>query len=321
MDRTFAPVRTVVATLWRASTPLTAAAGVLLVLLGASLAGLWIDPRVITGAPAWLKPAKFAISTAIYALTLAWIFTYLPGWPRLRRFAGSATAAIFLLEVVLIDVQAWRGTTSHFNVGTPIDAVIFTTMGTAIVIQTLVGVAVAVALWRQQFADRAIGWALRLGLAISLVGAATGGLMTRPTNVQLADARAAGRIAVVGAHTVGAPDGGPGVPGTGWSRQHGDLRVPHFLGLHAMQALPLLAVILRRRRLDDSVATRVIVSSAASYAMLFTLLLWQALRGQSLIAPDGITIAALAAWLAWAVVSTWVAAAPRRSLHPRVLAY
>ena len=58
---------------------------VLLGLLGVSLAGLLLDPRVITGAPAWLKPAQFAISTAVYSLTLAWFFTVLPDWPRLRR--------------------------------------------------------------------------------------------------------------------------------------------------------------------------------------------------------------------------------------------
>ena len=54
-------------------------------------------------------------------------------------------------------------------------------MGLAIVVQTLVDVAVAVALWRQRFADRAMGWALRLGMTITIVGALTGGLMTRPT--------------------------------------------------------------------------------------------------------------------------------------------
>src|SRR5688572_738903 len=98
MTRRFAPLTHLFSILWRASAPLTGAAVVLLIAFAATLAALWIDPRTITGAPAWLKPAKFAISTAIYALTLAWIFTYLPAWRRLRRFAGWATAFVFLLE-------------------------------------------------------------------------------------------------------------------------------------------------------------------------------------------------------------------------------
>jgi hypothetical protein len=310
-------VKDLFSTLWRASAPLTAAAVVLLGLFAASLAGLLLDPRVITGAPAWLKPAKFAFSTAVYSLTLAWFFTFLPGWPRLRRFAGTATAVVFLLEVLLIDVQAWRGTTSHFNIGTLLDAVVFGIMGTAIAFQTLVGVAVAVALWRQRFADPAMGWAMRLGLTLSLVGATVGGLMTRPTEAQLDAARATGRIAVAGAHTLGAPDGGPGLTGTGWSREHGDLRVPHFIGLHAMQALPLVALILRRRRFADLTATRLVISGGVSYALLFVVLLWQALRGQSLIAPDAVTLVALGAWLAVTITTAWVAATrhrrPRRS--------
>ena len=82
-------------------------------------------PRIITGVPAWLKPSKFAISTAVYSLTLAWVFMYLRDWPRTRRIVGRTTAAVVLLEVGLIDLQAWRGTTSHFNAGTPLDAVDF----------------------------------------------------------------------------------------------------------------------------------------------------------------------------------------------------
>ena len=299
-------------TLWRASAPLTAAAVVLLGLLAASLAGLLLDPRVITGAPAWLKPAKFAVSTAVYSLTLAWFFTFLPDWPRLRRVAGAATAAVFLLEVALIDMQAWRGTTSHFNIGTPLDAVVFGIMGTAIAFQTIVGVAVAAALWRQRFADPAIGWAMRLGLTLSLVCASVGGLMTRPTEAQLDAARATGRIAVAGAHTVGAPDGGPGLTGTGWSREHGDLRVPHFIGLHAMQALPLFALILRRRRFGTRTATRLVISGGISYALLFVVLLWQALRGQPLIAPDTFTLVALGLWVVVTITTAWVAATGRR---------
>ena len=65
--------------LWHASAPLTAAGLLMLVALSASIVGIWLDPRVIAGAPTWLKPAKFAISTAIYALTLAWVTIYLTG--------------------------------------------------------------------------------------------------------------------------------------------------------------------------------------------------------------------------------------------------
>ena len=176
------------ARLWRASPPLTAVGVLMLVVAGASLVGMLVDPRIITGAPAWLKPFKFAVSTAVYSLTLAWIFGWLPDWPRVRRVVGWTTAIVFVLEVAIIDMQAWRGTTSHFNVSTPLDAALFAVMGGAILLQTLVSVAVAVALWRQRFTDRALGWALRLGMTLTIVGALTGPLMTRPTAAQLADA-------------------------------------------------------------------------------------------------------------------------------------
>ena len=70
---------------------------------------------------------------------------------------GRTTAVVMLLEVAIIDTQAWRGTTSHFNVATPLDAALFFVMGVAIVIQSLSSTAVAVALWRQRFDDAALG--------------------------------------------------------------------------------------------------------------------------------------------------------------------
>ena len=302
--------------LWRASPPLTAVGMLMLVVAGASLVGIFVDPRIITGAPAWLKPFKFAISTAVYSLTLAWIFGWLSDWPRVRRVVGWTTAIVFVLEVAIIDAQAWRGTTSHFNVSTTLDMVLFAVMGTAILLQTLVSVAVAVALWRQRFTDPALGWALRLGMTLTIVGALTGPLMTRPTAAQLADARAGGRMTIAGAHTVGGVDGGPGVPVTGWSREHGDLRVPHFIGLHAIQALALIAVGLRRWRRPEAVRVRALLAAAASYASLFLLLLWEALRGQSIVAPDAMALASIAIWAVVTVlVLGWIGLGSRGASH------
>ena len=120
-------------------------------------------------------------------------------------------------------------------------------------------------------------------------------------------------MTISGAHSVGGLDGGPGVAVTGWSREHGDLRVPHFIGLHAVQALALIAVGLRRWRRSEAVRVRALLAAAASYASLFLLLLWAALRGQSLAAPDA---AALASIVIWAVVTMlvlgWIGVGSRR---------
>ncbi len=286
--------------------PLLVTGVLMLATLAATLVGLWIDPRTITGAPAWLKPAKFAASIAIYAFTLAWVFTYLDAFPRTRRVVGCVAAIVFVLEMAIISAQAWRGTTSHFNIGTTVDATLFAVMGLAIVAQTLSSVAVAVALWRQPFADRALGWALRLGMSLTIVGAFSGGLMTRPTEAQLAEASVSSRLLLSGAHTVGAPDGGPGLPGTGWSTEHGDLRVPHFIGLHALQALALFVLALGTRR-AAAVRARLTRIAGISYAALFAILLWQALRGQPVLQPDGTTGTILAVWLAAAILMGWTA--------------
>jgi hypothetical protein len=306
----FIALRTHLAQLWRTNRPLTAVGLVMLPVLVFSLFGLLLDGRSIAGAPAWLKPAKFAASIAIYALTLAWAFRFLPEQQRTRRVVGRLSAVVLLLEMAIIVVQAARGKPSHFNASTVLDSVLFNVMGAAIVTQTASSIAVAVALWRQTFADRALGWALRLGLAITIAGASVGGMMAAPTGAQIALLKA-GHDTPLGAHSVGAPDGSPGLAGTGWSREHGDLRVAHFMGLHALQTLPLLAIGLRRGRRKESERVRLVLVGAAGYAGLFGILLWQALRGQSLVAPDGKAIGVLLAWLALTAIAAWPALARR----------
>jgi hypothetical protein len=295
--------------LWETSRPLTAAGLGLLILFGVTMVPLAVDSRVITGAPAWLKPAKFAISTGIYALTLAWVMTFLRGWPRLTRLVGWSTAAVLVIELALIDLQAARGVTSHFNTATPFDAAVFAVMGISILVAWAMAIALTVALFRQTFADPALGAAIRVGMLITVIGSGAGGLMTRPTAAQLEHARASHDMPVVGAHTVGAADGGPGLPGTGWRRDHGDLRVAHFLGLHAIQAIPAVVWLIGLGA-SPQLKRRAVLVVSLSYASLFAILLAQALSGQSVLAPQGAALTALIAWLgatALSIVFVWLA--------------
>jgi len=91
---------------WKASRPLTAASILMLAVCAASLAAMAVDQTRILGAPTWLKPTKFAISSAIYLFTLAWIVTFLPDRRRLTTTVGWLTAVIITMEVAIIDVQA-----------------------------------------------------------------------------------------------------------------------------------------------------------------------------------------------------------------------
>ena len=122
-----------------------------------------------------------------------------------------------------------------------------------------------------------------------------------------------------GAHSVGGTDGGPGLPVTGWSREHGDLRVPHFIGLHAVQALALITVGLKRWRRPQAVHVKVVLVVAASYAALFFLVLLAAMRGQSLVAPDATAVASIAIWaLVTVLVFGWIAFGARGASGDRL---
>lgn len=296
--------------LYRQSPPLTVNALVMIVALVASLVAMLLDDRRIGGVNAWLKPTKFHISTILFSGSIAWLYGYLDYQQTLLKRIAWIFAAVLYIEIVLIDLQAFRGKASHFNNGTGLDRAIFSVMGAAIgvlLITTFVLLAVTL---RHRFEDRGWGWALRLGLLLSAIGSATGGLMVTPTSAQIAALKAGEKVSALGAHTVGAPDGGPGVPGVNWSAEHGDLRIPHFIGLHALQAIPFLVWFTRRRRVAD------VFVISGSYAGLYAILLWQALRGESIAQPGSLTLEALGLW----VLATAIALATTASRRQLVAA-
>jgi hypothetical protein len=245
--------------------------------------GLFVDPRLITGAPAWLKPAKFGASTLIYLLSLAFVVRDLPS-TRALRVAVTTISVLLVGEVSLVCLQSARGTTSHFNIDTPLDAAIFSAMGVGI---ATVWIGSAFVLWwhlRTPAVDRAMAWALRFGLALNILGAGIGWTMTRPFPGQVEAVQHGMRPRIVGAHTVGAPDGGAGMPITRWSTAHGDLRIAHFVGMHALQFLPLLLLGVRqlRRVRDDSVERGMLIVATVVYSVAVVAVLLQALNGHPL---------------------------------------
>ncbi|MEU7297257.1 hypothetical protein AB0A76_29350 [Streptomyces exfoliatus] len=262
-----------------------------------SAVGLAVDDRVLVGVPIWTKPLKFSVSLLAYALSLAWMLALLPRGRRIGWWAGTVVAATGAGEMVLITLQVIRGRQSHFNQATPFDNAVFQIMGGTIVVLWLGALTIAILLLRARILDRVMGWAVRLSSLIALAGAAVGFLMVRPTPEQLAQDNAP----VVGAHAVGVPDGGPSLPLTGWAETGGDLRIPHFFGMHALQLLPLLVLVLAAlaprfaRLADERVRLRLTLTASAVYTATFALLTWQALRGQALLAPDGMTLTAAAA--------------------------
>lgn len=287
---------------FKANRVLTLFGVMMLVSLVASLIGLLFDPRTLLGVPIWDKPIKFEISLALYVFTLTWLLSFLKGHPRVVGIVSTITFVAFFVEMIIIFIQVIRGVSSHFNVATSFDSTLFSMMGGFIMLFWFANLVAAIYLLFQRFDNQALAWSLRLALILALVGAALGMLMTtQHTPEQQLAIAAHQKLLASGGHSVGVNDGGPGLPFLGWSTVGGDLRVAHFIGLHALQMLPLIGwLILRFTRTGFSKAHQIILVWVAGlgYAGIIALATWQALRGQSIIAPDALTLGAFAGLVA-----------------------
>jgi hypothetical protein len=275
----------------------------MLVLTGASILlsvaagiGVFTDPQIITGAPAWLKPLKFAVSFSIYTFTLAWMLAVLPRRSRLGERMGTVLVAVIVIELAIIAGQAARGQMSHFNDTSPFNSILFRIMGVSVAVLFAAHIVVGIVALRQRIGDRATTYALRLGLGLALLGMAVAVPMLTP----LQDPGIEG---ITGSHSVGVPDGGPSMPITGWSTTGGDLRIGHFIGLHGLQALPILAFLLTRLRFDERTRARLVLVAGLSYGALVALVTWQAFRAQPLLRPDMLTLTAFGALVAGTVIA------------------
>lgn len=285
--------------------PLMALAVAMIILTGFALIARWFTPVEITGLNQWDKPLKFALSTLIYAVSWAWLLGQLDRGRRVGWIAGTVIAYALFVELALITWAAAAGVTSHFNVSTPLNTVVWSVMAVSITVLWVATFVAAATLFFTKIDDRARAVAIRAGAVLSLVGLGLGYLMTSPTGAQLDDFQG-----IAGAHTVGLADGGPGLPILGWSTVAGDLRIPHFVGMHALQVIPLflIGVELLSRSVavlrDVRVRAGLVWVAVGTYAAVIALVTWQALRGQSIVNPDGATLVTVTVIAAVALSAT-----------------
>jgi len=178
----------------------------------------------------WIKPIKFAMSFSTFASTVSLLLLALriPKWQ--LTLVRRAIATSVALEILSLAAQAWRSA-YHLSGQSLLDTSLAQMTNSMVMVNTAI-VCWMLALFcanrvRTEQIDRPMVAAIRYSIVIFLAGNAIGGYML---------AR--------GSHTVGVADGGPGLPFVNWSVIGGDLRIAHFIAIHAIQIVPLFAYIL-----------------------------------------------------------------------------
>ncbi|MEO0581060.1 MAG: hypothetical protein AAF135_02440 [Bacteroidota bacterium] len=230
-----------------------------LMFLGAAVTGglIFLTDQKVLGINAWIKPTKFFLSAGIFVWTLGWLLYELRSPIQVQWFSWAVIAIMFF-ELIYITWKAGLGDLSHFNTSSAFHANMFTLMGAAIMFMTAWTAYIGLLFFVKDLSHlpEAYVWGIRLGITLFVIFAMEGAVMGR----QLA-------------HTVGAPDGGEGLPVVNWSKQHGDLRIAHFFGMHALQILPLAGYYVIESKWG-------ILLFSLAYLAFVSFTLWQALQGR-----------------------------------------
>ncbi|MGQ4616019.1 hypothetical protein [Nocardia sp. R7R-8] len=290
------------ATRGRLHRPLLGTVAAMAALVLFCLAAMLVDDRTLLDESVWLKPMKFGVAFVLYSLTLAWLLSLPHRGSRATWWLGTVFAVTGFIDVGFIVLQAARGTFSHFNTeADPVNSIGQMVFASGVPGLFLANLVIVLILSWQRVADQPTARAVHAGLALAVAGMALGYLMGFTGKQLVRDSAgrpvelAAGHTVLSGGGDLAARDGTGGMPITHWSTVGGDLRVPHFVGLHGIQVLLLAALALARlapryRWLRPERARAAVVGVlAAGYAGVLALVFWQAMRGQSLIHPDAAT--------------------------------
>lgn len=209
---------------------------------------------------AWYKPIKFALSIGLYSWTIGWFVYYLGDFKMLRAFNWSVVILLGF-EIIYIAIQAGRGLLSHYNMSTPFYGGMYVLMAIAATGVSIWTAYIGILFFKGNFPNQPdyYIWAIRIGIIIFVIFSLEGFVM-------------GSRLS----HTIGGADGNHGIFFLGWSKLFGDPRVAHFIGMHALQVIPLLSYYLLKN-------VKLTFLLGALYFILAVFTLIQALQGKPFI--------------------------------------
>ena len=229
-----------------------------------------IDPRLLeSGVNVWVKPAKFFSSIGIFALTAAWFFGYVRPERRRSRLMLATVAVLIAsgtFELLWISWQGANGLESHFNNDTPLYSIMYSLMGlfAVLLVGTTLPLAWEIARRPARGLRRDFVAAVVIGLLLTfMLGGVLGGYMSAQAG-----------------HSVGAEGGRAYL--FGWNRSGGDLRIAHFLGIHAEQAIPILAALAVEAGWGQRARWTALMFGTAAYIALTLAIFAQAVAGRAL---------------------------------------
>jgi hypothetical protein len=214
------------------------------------------NDTLVLGINSVIKPMKFAVSIGIFSWTMALILQYFNDLRKVKIYSWAAVICLGF-EQIAITLQALRGQMSHFNKTDTFGIVLYSLMGVFILTITLWTGLMTYIFIRQKAYNMPL--AISLGIKIGLIYCVVFSLF-------------GGYVSGLQGHTVGATDGGEGLPFLNWSRFYGDLRVAHFFGIHSLQIIPLFAVFVEKEvKISTSVKAVWLFSLVYLAFVLFTL--------------------------------------------------
>ncbi|MBM1107162.1 hypothetical protein JQC67_13495 [Aurantibacter crassamenti] len=216
----------------------------------------------VLGINSLIKPLKFSLSLWIYSWTMAYLIYYFKDELVKKRLI-FLIVFVMLFEQAVITVQAFRGTLSHFNAETVIEGVLFSLMGIFITLVTCYTLYAALKFRNQKDTlDSAKKAAIFYGLLIFVIASFMGGVM-----------------GALFSHNVGGDMGGEGLPLVNWSTKIGDIRVAHFIGMHALQIVPLAGFYISKKIVDKRKALAYVNRFSLAYLIFVLVVFIQALLG------------------------------------------